>query len=108
MSEGAAVGYGPAESEQRESGWDRPDRLPEESLAAGADHARVAFPWSREELAAAEFLMPAEESKVPLTIRLDSEIVDFFKSDGPGYQTRINAVLLGYVRSKLMDWRDEE
>lgn len=108
MSEGTAVGYGTAGGERTDSDWERQDRVSEESLAGGADHARVAFPWSREELAAAEFLMPAEESKVPLTIRLDSEIVDFFKSDGPGYQTRINAVLLGYVRSKLMEWRDEE
>jgi uncharacterized protein (DUF4415 family) len=105
MSEGTAVGFDPAESERKkESDWESLDPVPREGL----DDARVALPWSREELAAAEFLMPSEESKVPLTIRLDSEIVDFFKSDGPGYQTRINAVLLGYVRSKRMDWQEED
>lgn len=35
--------------------------------------------------------------KRQLTLRLDEEIVDFFKTDGDGYQTRINALLRAYV-----------
>jgi uncharacterized protein (DUF4415 family) len=31
---------------------------------------------------------------------LDAEVVDYFKAGGSGYQSRINAVLLGYVRSQ--------
>ncbi|MHB1768099.1 MAG: BrnA antitoxin family protein [Phycisphaerae bacterium] len=31
--------------------------------------------------------------KQPVTIRLDSDILDYFKSTGHGYQTRINHVL---------------
>jgi len=37
--------------------------------------------------------------KVLVSVRLDSEILDFFKESGSGYQTRINAVLLHYVRT---------
>ncbi len=32
-------------------------------------------------------------AKQPVTIRLDSDILDYFKSTGHGYQTRINHVL---------------
>ena len=36
--------------------------------------------------------------KEPVTVRLDQEIVDFFRSGGPGWQTRMNAALAEYVR----------
>lgn len=42
----------------------------------------------------------AEVALVPKTmvsIRLDREVLDHFKSMGPGYQTRINAVLRAYM-----------
>jgi uncharacterized protein (DUF4415 family) len=35
--------------------------------------------------------------KQPFSIRLDSDIVAWFKSSGDGYQTRINAALREYV-----------
>jgi len=37
------------------------------------------------------------DSKVPVTIRLDRDVVNFFKSAGSGYQTRINAVLRSFM-----------
>jgi uncharacterized protein (DUF4415 family) len=36
--------------------------------------------------------------KEPVTVRLDPEVVDFFRSGGPGGQTRLNAALTEYVR----------
>jgi uncharacterized protein (DUF4415 family) len=38
--------------------------------------------------------------KRQLTIRLDGEIIDFFKARGKGWQTEINDVLQKYVSSK--------
>lgn len=35
--------------------------------------------------------------KQQLTLRLDEEVVEFFKETGAGYQTRINALLRAYV-----------
>ncbi len=35
--------------------------------------------------------------KKQLTVRLDTDIVDWFKSQGRGYQTRMNAVLRQYM-----------
>ena len=31
--------------------------------------------------------------KVRISLRVDAEVVDWFKSKGPGYQTRINKIL---------------
>ena len=35
-------------------------------------------------------------AKVPVTLRLDSDVLDWFKGEGDGYQTRMNAVLRAY------------
>ena len=37
------------------------------------------------------------EKKKPVTLRLDADVLEWFKSKGKGYQTRINAVLRSYV-----------
>lgn len=82
--------------------------MTEEEIERGARSDSDNPPWTEEELAAAELLMPSEEPKVPLSIRLDSEIVEFFREEGSGYQSRINAVLLGYVRSHKRRRRKRE
>jgi len=38
--------------------------------------------------------------KKQLTLRLDAEVVQWFKAQGKGYQTLMNAVLKGYVDHK--------
>ncbi len=42
----------------------------------------------------------AETTKQSVTVRFDPEVVDYFKSGGPGWQTRMNDVLLKEVRRK--------
>lgn len=39
-------------------------------------------------------------AKDPLSLRLDADIVAWFKAQGRGYQTRINAVLRSYVEAQ--------
>lgn len=47
----------------------------------------------------AEVIIP--QKKKSITLRLDSEVLEWFKEHGKGYQTKINAVLKTYVaRSK--------
>jgi uncharacterized protein (DUF4415 family) len=48
-----------------------------------------------------DFLPPPEElkkakTKIVTTIRLDADILEWFRSMGAGYQTKINAVLRAY------------
>jgi uncharacterized protein (DUF4415 family) len=39
------------------------------------------------------------ENKRQITLRLDSDVLDFFRSTGTRYQSRINAVLREYVKA---------
>jgi uncharacterized protein (DUF4415 family) len=45
--------------------------------------------------------------KVHLSVRLDSDVVDYFKRGGRGYQSRINAVLRTYVHAQLQAEAEE-
>jgi uncharacterized protein (DUF4415 family) len=38
--------------------------------------------------------------KKPISLRLDPDVLAFFKAQGPGYQTRINAVLRTYMAAR--------
>ena len=37
-------------------------------------------------------------TKRQLTLRLDSDVIDWFKKQGQGYQTRMNALLRAYMQ----------
>jgi uncharacterized protein (DUF4415 family) len=100
MSEKRIVRYSPKDREEGRTDWERLRTMTVEEIERGAESDPDNPPWTEEELAAAELLMPSEAAKVPLSIRLDQEVVEYFKEQGPGYQSRMNAVLLGYVRSK--------
>ena len=69
------------------------DRLTDADILAQA----VADPEERDwDWARASLEMPAP--KIDIHIKLDADIVAFFKRQGAGYQTRINAALKAYVR----------
>jgi len=40
--------------------------------------------------------------KVPVSIRLSPDIVDYFKTQGKGWQTKVNNVLREYVNSHYL------
>lgn len=44
----------------------------------------------------AELIMP--DNKERITLRVDQDILEYFRRGGRGYQTRINAVLRAYVQ----------
>ena len=52
---------------------------------------------------------PATTSvKQIVTIRLDVDMLDWFKSGGPGYQTRINQVLREYMETNRVRAQGEQ
>jgi uncharacterized protein (DUF4415 family) len=59
-------------------------------------------PWvERFEAAAVRSGRPrSPNAKVSTTIRLDQEVIEAFRSDGPGWQSRINAALKDWLRTK--------
>ncbi|MGE0031442.1 MAG: BrnA antitoxin family protein [Steroidobacteraceae bacterium] len=59
---------------------------------APADVAKVVRHIARQGL-------PAAPRKEAISLRLDAEVLDWFRARGPGYQTRINAVLRAYMEA---------
>jgi uncharacterized protein (DUF4415 family) len=49
--------------------------------------------------AKAKLVAPPE--KALISIRLDQDLLDFFRAAGPGYQTRINAVLRAFMDHEI-------
>lgn len=75
--------------------WDRvadtSDAEIERAIAADPDWAEFKdVDWSKADLV-------APPRKKPISIRVDEDVLDFFKAQGVGYQRRINAVLRAYV-----------
>ncbi len=67
-------------------------------IAAGIASDPDAMELDEAWFAGAELVLP--EPKQQLTLRLDAMVVDFFRAQGPGYQTRMNAVLRRYVEAQ--------
>ncbi len=85
--------------------WARVDGMSEAEVEAAALSDADSPPWTEEELRNARLVMPEERGKVPISIRVDAEVLDYFKEQGRGYQSRINAVLRAYVRSRREKYR---
>jgi uncharacterized protein (DUF4415 family) len=63
----------------------------EASIAADPDEAGMEIDWAN-----ATVEMP--QPKAVLNLRVDRQVLDYFRGTGRGYQTRINAVLASYVK----------
>lgn len=73
--------------------WDRLHREEAAGLEPVRDDDEGEFDWSR-----AQVTMPRPKQAV--SVRLDADVLDFFKAGGKGYQTRINMVLRSYMTAK--------
>ena len=77
--------------------WAKVDAMSEEeieaAIASDPDEAGIEWDWD-----SAKIVMP--ESKEHVNLRLDADVLRFFKKQGKGYQTRINAVLRSYMVSQ--------
>jgi len=97
-----------------ETDWERVNALTDEDIrAAIAADPDAAPEWTEEDFArarpASEVLphivaayrrrrgKQKEPTKVPVSIRLNPEVVEYFQAQGTGWQSRINEVLEEYV-----------
>ena len=78
--------------------WAKVDALTDEDIARAVaddpDAAPLDLDWSK-----AVLVYPKLKSTI--SIRIDPDILKFFKSRGRGYQTRMNAVLRAYMEHEL-------
>ena len=78
--------------------WERLNALTDEDIERAIDEDPDAAPrldaeWFRN----AELVIPA--SKIATSIRVDGDVMDWFKTQGRGWQTRMNAVLRAYAKA---------
>ena len=78
--------------------WARVDAMTEEEIERNAIEDPDNPPWTDEDWANARVVWP--QGKAPVTLRLDKDIIAWFKQQGRGYQTRINAVLRAFVEAQ--------
>ena len=79
--------------------WERLRREQEAGLEPEVDPDEGEFDWSQ-----ARVVMPP--SKQAISVRIDRDVLEFFRSQGRGYQTRINAFLRSYMEAKQGGCRD--
>jgi uncharacterized protein (DUF4415 family) len=65
----------------------------EASIAKDPDAVPLDVDWSK-----AVLVIPPK--KKAISIRVDEDVLDYFKKEGSGYQRRINAVLRCYMQQK--------
>lgn len=93
-----------SEKRKGKTDWNRVDNLTDLEIAQAVqndpDTQEADRAWFRDAL----ILRPATD-KEPVTVRLDSDMMAWFRSQGRGYQTRINAILRSYYEAHTGETR---
>ncbi len=77
--------------------WDPFDALADEQVRGGIEADPDVHPTDEDFWKTAKIVMP--QPKETMTIRLDADVLEWFRKQGRGYQTRINAILRSYMRA---------
>ena len=86
---------GRLERRRSESDWARVDALSDEAIEAST---RDDPDWADFHEVEGSKAVPLDlPRKKPISIRVDEDVLAFFKAQGAGYQRRMNAVLRTYV-----------
>lgn len=78
--------------------WARVDAMTDEELEAAIANDPDWAEFRDIDWSDAVLVMPPK--KKAISIRLDEDVLDFFKREGEGYQRRMNAVLRSYMQQK--------
>lgn len=82
----------------RKTDWSKFDALTDEDIAKAVaedpDAAPLDIDWST-----AKVYFP--RPKHAMSLRIDPDVLAFFKATGKGYQTRMNGVLRSYMQHRL-------
>ncbi len=79
--------------------WKRIKTLTDNHVARAIEEDPDTFEVQAEWLDYAVIVMPARR-KERITARFDKDVVDWFKEQGKGYQSRMNAVLRAYYEAQ--------
>jgi uncharacterized protein (DUF4415 family) len=85
-----------ATSPQSQSDWDRVDRMKDEEIDL-SDLPEIP-PEAFARAIVRKGLQPVER-KAQITLRVDADVLEWFRKKGAGYQSRMNAVLRAYKQA---------
>ena len=83
----------PVLTEEEKQAWKELQEMPDEDI----DYSDIP-PLPRSGWRRVSDLIPAENKK-QITLRLDADVIEFFRGTGRRYQSRINAALRDYVNA---------
>lgn len=97
MSEKGIVRLSSAELKGGDTDWNRVDAFTDDEIDAAIRSDPDAAPeldeeWFRNAISA----VPA---KLAMSIRVDADVLEWFRSQGKGWQTRMNGVLRAYAKA---------
>ena len=79
-----------------ETDWERVKAMPQEEVERLADEEDGPLPEGWE----STIIIGLPPRKRDVHIRLDADVIDWFRAHGRGYQTRINTVLRAFVEAR--------
>lgn len=83
-------------SNKSETDWQRLDAMSDEDIDL-SDCPEVTPEMFAK--AVVRYGLPIDKNKTQVTLRIDSDVLEWFKSQGRGYQTRINSLLRAYMEA---------
>lgn len=78
--------------------WARVDALTDEEIERAVAEDPGQELLDAEWFHTAELVVPGEKRRI--TLRVNRDVIDFFKQKGRGYQARMNTVVTAYVRQQ--------
>ena len=87
----------PVTSRKSRTDWKRVDALKDETI--GFSDTPELTPEMFARRLVRRGLKPVARKKL-LTLRIDGDVVEWYRRQGPGYQTRINALLRAYMQER--------
>jgi uncharacterized protein (DUF4415 family) len=94
--------YRPAEGR---TDWDRVRAMSDAEIEAAAASDSDAAALDEAFWRTARVTFPPAAPKKHIGLRIDEDVLAWFRAQGPGYQTRMNAVLRAYVETRKREGR---
>lgn len=98
MSEERIVRKSPAELADTQADWTGVEQLTDDEIQAAIDSDPDAAPevdeaWFR------EAVLGSPVNKIATSLRVDADVLEWYRGQGRGWQTRINALLRAYAEA---------
>ena len=90
-----------AQAAASQTDWQRLNNMTDEEITRAAEADTDNLPLDDPFFETARRLPPADllkEAKQQITLRIDADVLEWFRASGSGYQSRMNAVLKAYAQ----------